>query len=90
MGQCIYFHKKLVFINLCDILHCMEFLNEVMPLFSAIIAFCSVFGALGLLFRILLNPVKTDIESLKKEISGLKQGQKELGAKIDQLIAKQA
>ena len=61
----------------------MEFLTIIMPLFTAIIAFCSVFGALGLLFRILLNPVKENIEDLKR-------GQKELSAKIDQLIAKQA
>ncbi len=54
----------------------MEFLTIIMPLFTAIIAFCSVFGALGLLFRILLNPVKEDIHNLKTEISGLKQGQK--------------
>ena len=43
----------------------MEFLTIIMPLFTAIIAFCSVFGALGLLFRILLNPVKEGIHNLK-------------------------
>ena len=44
----------------------MNNLKTLMPLFSAIIAFCSVFVALGLVFNMLLGPVKRDIEDLKK------------------------
>ena len=57
----------------------MEYLVTMGPLFVAIIAFCAVFSGLGLLFNMLLAPVKRDIEALKK-------GQKELSGKIDQLL----
>ena len=67
----------------------MEILTTLMPLFTAIIAFCSVFAGLGFVFKLLINPVKEDIHSLKQEVSSLKEGQKELNKKIDQLIAKQ-
>ena len=68
-----------------------------MPLFSAIIAFCSVFAGLGLIFRILLDPVKKDVKELKQGQKNLSAEQKELNlrmdrieSKLDQLIAKQA
>ena len=50
----------------------MDLLTHFMPLFTAIIAFCSFFGALGLVFKMLLSPVKKDIEIMQKDIDGLK------------------
>ena len=58
----------------------MESLTMLVPLFTAIIAFCAVLGPLGFIFKLLLNPVKKDIEDLK-------QGQKELNTKIDKLLS---
>ena len=37
---------------------------------TAIIAFCAVFTALGLLFRILLSPVFTKIEHVQENLEG--------------------
>ena len=42
-------------------------------LFTVIIAFCSVFAGLGFIFRLLLNPVKKDVEGLKHDVGALKQ-----------------
>ncbi len=36
------------------------------PLFQAVIAFCAVFTALGLMFNILLKPVKENMARLEK------------------------
>ena len=44
----------------------MNTLKTFMPLISAIISFCFVFVALGLVFNMLLGPVERDIEDLKK------------------------
>ena len=41
-------------------------------LFTAIIAFCSVFAGLGFIFRLLLTPVKKDVEGLKHDVGALK------------------
>ena len=38
------------------------------PLFQAVIAFCAVFTALGLLFSILLKPVKDGLKENKEDI----------------------
>ena len=53
---------------------------EFVPLATFIIAFCAVFSALGLMFNILLKPVKDNqarIESEQKEIKALIQKEKE-------------
>ena len=44
----------------------------IISLLTAIIAFCAVFTALGLLFRILLGPVYNELASLKADIKELK------------------
>ncbi len=64
----------------------MKNLKELMPLFSAIIAFCSVFVALGLVFNMLLGPVKKDIETLKIESAQIKKDIKEVNRKLDKLL----
>ena len=38
------------------------------PLFQAVIAFCAVFTALGLMFNILLKPVKENMARLEKDM----------------------
>ena len=38
------------------------------PLFQATIAFCAVFTALGLMFNILLKPVKENMARLEKDL----------------------
>lgn len=38
------------------------------PLFQAVIAFCAVFTALGLMFNILLRPVKENMARLEKDM----------------------
>lgn len=38
------------------------------PLFQAVIAFCAVFTALGLMFNILLKPVKENMARLEKDL----------------------
>ena len=60
-------------------------LTSLGPLFTAIIAFCSVFGALGLLFRMLLNPVKSNIERMQSDIETLKKGQDDLKGNIQEI-----
>ena len=44
----------------------MEGLTAFTPLLVSIIAFCATFTALGLLFNILLGPLKKDIAKLEK------------------------
>ena len=46
----------------------MEKLKPLLPLASFTIAFCAVFSALGLMFGILLNPVKNDLREFKTEV----------------------
>lgn len=59
----------------------MEVLAALIPLFTVMIAFCAVFTALGLLFNILLNPIK-------KGIANLEQNQVKIDNKLGQLKIK--
>ena len=55
-------------------------MSEFVPLATFIIAFCAVFSALGLMFNILLKPVKDNqarMESEQKDIKALIQKEKE-------------
>ena len=46
----------------------MEYLKKLTPLMTAVITFCAVFTALGLMFNILLGSVKTNLIRLEKDI----------------------
>ena len=52
-------------------------------LFQAVIAFCAVFTALGLMFNILLGPVKENQRRLEKELETVNI---KLNIKLDKLI----
>ena len=69
------------------------------PLLTAIIAFCAVFTALGLMFNILLGPVKEnqvrmgrELDQFKQELGHLKQDlaqfKVEINVKLDKLLSK--
>ena len=49
-------------------------------LLQAIIAFCAVFSALGLLFSVLLGPIKKDIAKLEAGQAKLEAGQVKMEA----------
>ena len=60
----------------------MEQLKKLTPLMTAVITFCAVFTALGLMFNILLNPVKANLARLEEDIKSVKT---ELNSRMDRL-----
>ena len=67
----------------------MESLSSFVPLFVAIISFCALFTALGLLFSILLRPIKKDIARLEANQKKLEANQNKLEANQNKLEANQ-
>ena len=61
---------------------------ELQMLLTAIIAFCAVFTSLGLMFNILLRPVKVNQDRMESEIKELKLEVAEIKSKLDQLLAR--
>ena len=66
-------------------------MKSLTPLLQAIIAFCAVFTALGLMFNILLRPVKEnqarmgkDMDHFKQELGHFKQDLYQLKVEMDQ------
>lgn len=51
----------------------MEAIQYFLPLFIILISFCAIFTALGLLFNILLNPVKENQARMEREIISIKE-----------------
>ena len=74
----------------------MESLKKMNPLFTAIITFCAVFTALGFMFNVLLNPVKTNLVRLESEIKSvetelkaeIKSVKTELNSRMDRIETK--
>lgn len=57
-------------------------------LFSGGIFLLAFLSLLGVVFNLLLNPVKVDIQNLKESHKELKESHKELNIKIDQLLSR--
>ncbi len=55
---------------------------------TSVISFCSVFAGLGFVFKILLQPVKENQARMEKELKELKESQKELNIKMDNILSK--
>ena len=78
--------KRSVISDITDCYGSMKFLTTIMPLATFVIAYCSVFAGLGFIFNILLNPVIENQVQIEKE---LKDFQKEVNTKLDDILRKQ-
>ena len=67
----------------------MESLRQISPLAVFTIAFCAVFTALGLMFNILLSPIKKDITRLETRMDRIETRMDRIESKLDQLIVLQ-
>ncbi len=63
----------------------MDTIKNLSPLFQAILAFVAIITSLGLIFKLLLEPIKKDISRIDGK---LKAGLAKLEAKIDKILAK--
>ena len=79
--------KFLLFFHILDYDKNMEFLHNIAPLFTAGIFFIGFLTLLGLVFNILLNPIKDNIQDLKVSQKDFKLSQDELKASQDELKA---
>ena len=70
----------------------MENLKKLTPLMTAVITFCAVFTALGLMFNILLGSVKSNLVRLEKDIirveTEVKSVKTELNSRMDRIETK--
>ena len=70
----------------------MEQLKKLTPLMTAVITFCAVFTALGLMFNILLGSVKSNLIRVEKDIirveAEIKSVKTELNSRMDRIETK--